>query len=139
METSEYTTIRITKKAKKTVDEFQRRTGTNFTEDFDLIMEQLQKVLDLQDATKQRLLWQVDFYNKDNVPKVIIRVSDALDSCFSEIPPELQKKVLEAWDYSNDGKFTDYREHPELRPKKESDVDPIQQQPHPPIEESEQK
>jgi hypothetical protein len=66
----------------------------------------------------------VDFYNKDNCPKTIIRLSDALDSSLAEIPEELHKDILREFGY--DEKFRDLRAKP--------DVDPIQQRPRPPEE-----
>ena len=130
MTENDSTTFRIGNKGAETLREFCIRTHTSQIDFMNLLMEQVQLLLDLQESGK-RLLWMVDLYNKDNVPKVIIRLSDALYSSLDEIPPELQKKVLEGFDYSTDGKFTDLR-------GKKPDVDPIQQKPQPP-QEAEQK
>jgi len=87
----------------------------------DDIFKQVQKQLDLMEPNK-RLLFMADFYNKDNCPKTIIRLSDALASSLEEIDPEMRKDVLKAFGY--DEKFHDI-------PREE------QQKPHPPPESKE--
>jgi hypothetical protein len=109
---SDNTTIRVKKTSRDTINEFCERTHTNVIDFIDVLTTELQKQLDLCEPNK-RLLYMVDFYNKDNCPKTIIRLSDALASSLDEIPEELHEEIFQKFGYKVvNGHFIDTREKP---------------------------
>ncbi|MGA2522906.1 MAG: hypothetical protein ABSF65_01985 [Candidatus Bathyarchaeia archaeon] len=109
---SKQSTISVSPETLSTWNELSTRTGIPISTLIKEIAESVQKQLDLM-QTNRKLLFMSDFYNKDNVPKTIIRLSDYNSFGFDQIPQEYRKIVLDAFGYSTDGKFTDLREKKE--------------------------
>lgn len=128
IDVSKVTTISVSQETLATWNELSERTRIPISRLLREITENIQRQLDLMQAGRC-LNFLTDLYidkNTANLPKTIIRLSDANSFGLDAIPNELRKEVLKAFDYSTDGKLTDLRE-------KKPDVDPIQQQPHPQV------
>lgn len=106
------TTIRVKKTSRATINEFCARTHTDVIDFIEALTTELQKQLDLMEPNK-RLLWMVEFYNKDNCPKTIIRLSDAFYSSLGEMPPELRASVLKEFGY--DERFNEVKKPEEKK------------------------
>jgi len=101
-----------------TFKELGKRTRLDMMDILEAIAESIQKQLDLM-KPNVRLSFMSDLYidkQTANLPKTIIRLSDANSFGLEAIPSELRNSVLKAFDYSTDGKFTDLRttEQPKL-------------------------
>jgi hypothetical protein len=126
---SKVTTISVSQETLATWNELSERTRIPISRLLKEITENIQRQLDLM-QTGRCLNFLSDLYidkQTANLPKTIIRLSDANSFGLDHLTKEQRDEVLKAFDYSTDGKFTDLRE-------KKPDVDVIQQQPHPPIE-----
>jgi hypothetical protein len=106
MEQSDYSSIKVTVEAKKTWDEFLGRTHTSGIDAFEQFMCELRLLLDLMSPNK-KILFLFNLEHSGTNRWVILRLSDALDSSFSEIPSELHKDILKEFGY--DEKFHDLR------------------------------
>lgn len=106
---SKQSTISASKETIKTWNELSKRTRIPISTLLREISESIQKQLDLLEPNK-KLLFMADFYKKDNVPKTIIRISDANAFGLDQIPSEFRNDILKAFSYSTDGKFTDLRD-----------------------------
>jgi len=118
---SKQTTISVSPESLATWNELSARTGIPISTLLKEITESVQKQLDLMQPNR-KLLFMADLYidkQTANLPKTIIRLSDANSFGFDQIPQELRKQVLDAFGYSTDGKFTDLTEKPEQTEKQE--------------------
>lgn len=117
MEQSDYSTIRVTADAKKTWDEFLRRTHTTGTEAFSQFMGELSLLLDLM-SPERKLLFMFNMNHEGTNRFVILRLSD---SFYGIVTPT--KEMLEKFDYSvdKDGHVVDKREVQRPEPPKEGE------------------
>ena len=108
---SKQTTISVSPETLATWNELSARTRIPISTLLKDISETIQKQLDLMESGK-KLLFMADFYNKDNVPKTIVRLSDAFTA---GIPSELNRdEVLKAFGYEmKDGHLIDTTEKKE--------------------------
>jgi hypothetical protein len=113
------------KKTTFTVDEedgyvfrlWKTRTGYDISEILHMIAEKAKIIMcDGVDERASRLNFGVFANIKDSM--VEIRFSP-LFMGLEGLTQSQRDDVLRGFDYSTDGKYTDYREHPELRPKEE--------------------
>jgi hypothetical protein len=105
--TEQSPTIRVRTDDKAVWDEFLERTHSEGTEAFHQFMGELRLLMDLMTPNK-KLLYLFEMNHHGTNRWVILRLSDALDSSFSEIPSELHKDILREFGY--DEKFHDLRE-----------------------------
>lgn len=112
------TTIRIKKSSRDILNEYCGRQGIEVLAFVDALTIAMKKQLDLMNPNTKRLLGMVDFYNRDMMPKIILRLSDNLCSSMSELPSSLRQEVYEAFGYKLvDGKLIDMTEKPEKEVK----------------------
>jgi len=110
---SKVTTISVSQETLATWNELSERTRIPISRLLKEITENIQKQLDLMQAGRC-LNFLTDLYidkQTANLPKTIIRLSDANSFGLDAIPAELRKEVLKAFDY--DENFHDLREKKE--------------------------
>lgn len=90
--------IRVSTETLNTLKQLSNRTQIDMLTLLDDIFKQIQLQLDLMESGK-KLLFMADLYNKDNMPKVIIRLSDNIYSSLAEIPNELRAEIYKAFGY----------------------------------------
>ena len=114
---SKVTTISVSPETLATWNELSKRTRIPISRLLKEITENIQKQLDLMQSGRC-LNFLTDLYidkKTANLPKTIIRLSDANSFGLDALPPELRKEVLESFGYVHNEKGTliDTTEKPE--------------------------